>query len=230
MECLSSVKVSYMTNNQSNEYVIAVLSDGQILAIDHKQNIRRVRNFLLHLIYFPNGLADEVNKSISFNNFRIFGSAKMDKIVVTNEENCIVWTLNERLDEKEQLEMSGTCFNLDLAEERRKSIKENAKYISGFSSFFGNSYYRGNFCLIYYVTLVETSKEDVCQANLTEFEFTYTSTSKVKFPSEISSVEHNNSVDLSKNISRNIYSFPVPFSVEPCASSCHLNSQFATCR
>ncbi len=76
-------EVIFISGNMSNEYLIVVLKNGKIYALDSNRNVKLFKNLVVN-----SNLIE--NKSL-IDNMKMFCSHGLDKLVISNDNFITIW-------------------------------------------------------------------------------------------------------------------------------------------
>jgi len=87
-------EVIFISGNINNEYLIIIMKNGSIYALNGKNQIKYIKSFLVNSLFLdPNNLKDKKNFNLS--KLKFFASQDMDKIVIANNLFMGIWFQNE---------------------------------------------------------------------------------------------------------------------------------------
>jgi len=93
-EFIKGKDIIYISGNINNEYLIIILKNGSIYAMNGKHQIKYIKSFLVNSLFLDaNNKKDKKNFNMS--KFKLFASQEMDKIVIANEYFMGIWSQNE---------------------------------------------------------------------------------------------------------------------------------------
>jgi hypothetical protein len=205
--------VVYIGGNANMEYLLIVFKNGNIYAVDSNHNIKHIKNFLLNSLFIDKkGKGD----SITMENFKLFASAPLDKIIIANDNIIAFWQKNDLIPgggkgKKAKLnveELNGTFYNISLENEKKSIISSSpgkGDYFESLTAIFNNNYFLGSYGRILYMIMTPTEYTNSYKVTFIDYLFKYENTNKIK-QNLVHSTESSN--EYVKNIEKRIvYSY-----------------------
>ena len=112
------------------------MKSGSIYALSGKNQIKYIKSFLINSLFIDNTNKKD-KKNFSMSKFKLFASAEMDKIVISNEYFMGIWSQNEfdpllnkdnsEKNKKNKIpnqieELNGTFYNISLEAEKKNFL------------------------------------------------------------------------------------------------------------
>lgn len=130
LEFTKGKEVVFLTGNMNNEQLMVVMKNGNIYAIDNNHNVKHIKNLLINSLFYDNKKKENMN----FENFKLFASDNLNKIVIANDTLMAIWYQNEfnqkdysamlKLKKSTIEELNGTFYNISLENEKKIFIKD----------------------------------------------------------------------------------------------------------
>jgi hypothetical protein len=198
----------YIGGSANMEYLLIVFKNGNIYAVDSNHNIKHIKNFLLNSLFMDK----KKDSTITMDNFKLFASAALDKMILANENIIAFWHRNELIKAKKTNintieELNGTFYNISLENEKKTIIATGSKgeYYESLIAIFNNNYFFGSYGRILYMILTPTEFTNSYRVTFIDYLFKYENNNKVK-QNLVNTVENNS--EYVKNIEKRIvYSY-----------------------
>jgi hypothetical protein len=225
--------VIFISGNMNNEYLIIVLKNGNIYAIDNNHNVKHFKNLIVNSVLFENSKSKSkdsstTNTPLLNENFKMFSSHSLDKLVIANQSYLTIWYKNELIKEptsklnlKKSVveELSGTFYNISLENEKKALLSSDdfskKNFIETISAVFGNNYFLGSFGRIIYTILMPTDIQNLNKLYLIDYLFRYENCNKFKTIQENGNVKNNQtSNEYVRNIEKKVVYSYLTYSTE----------------
>jgi hypothetical protein len=219
LEFTKGKEVVYIGGNSTMDYLLIVFKNGNIYAIDSNHNIKHIKNFLINSLFVDKrSKGDTVSgRTVTMDNFKLFASAGLDKIIIANDNIIAFWQKNDLLNPVNKIknkgranieELNGTFYNISLENEKNAVLPPNAnkiEYFESLTAIFNNNYFLGSYGRILYMLLTPTEYNSSFKVTFIDYLFKYENTNKIK-QNLIQSNENTN--EYVKNIEkRMVYSY-----------------------
>lgn len=225
--------VIYISGNMNNEYLIIVLKNGNIYALDNNHNVKHFKNLVVNSVIFENSKSkskdsSSINTPLLNDNFKMFSSHSLDKLVIANQSYLTIWYKNElskdsttkpSLKKSVVEELSGTFYNISLENEKKALISPDdfskKKIIETISAVFGNNYFLGSFGRIIFTMLMPTDIQNLNKLFLIDYLFRYENCNKFKVIQENANNKNNHSTnEYVRNIEKKVVYSYLTYSTE----------------
>lgn len=117
--------IIFISGNINNEYLIIVMKNGSIYALNGKNQIKYIKSFLVNSLFLDSNNKKD-KKNFNMSKFKLFASQEMDKIVIANEYFMGIWSQNEinPLQNSNNATNNGNRNNANMKQEAERNYKK----------------------------------------------------------------------------------------------------------